>query len=331
VPISVLRFDLRAPAFSPARAEDLYATALDMAAYADERGMDSVTVSEHHGVDDGFLPSPLVMAAAIAGRTKRIRIGISALLAPLYDPLKLAEDLAVLDIVSRGRVATTLGLGYRPEEYAAFGRDFAARGRILDECIETLLAAWRGEPFSYRGRTVRVTPRPVTEPHPLLLLGGQSKAAARRAARFGLPFQPASNDAEMIALYQSECARRGVTPFLLPPGSGEMIFVSRDPERTWRALGPHLLHDAASYAAWQPADQLESVVFTRATTLEALRADGPYRVLTPEQCVERARAQGALATFVLFPLCGGTPPALAWESLRLYGDEVLPRIAATTS
>ena len=328
MPISILRFDLRAPDSSSARADALYAAALDMARYADEHGFDSVTVSEHHGTDDGFLPSPLVLAAALAGRTQRIRIGISALLAPLYDPLRLAEDLAVLDLASGGRVATTLGLGYRPEEYAAFGVDFDARGRLLDECIETLLTAWRGEPFAWRGRTVRVTPRPFTQPHPLLLVGGLSRAAARRAARFGLPFQPASNDAAMIALYRSECARLGVAnPLVLPPGSGEMIWVSRDPERSWRALGPHLLHDATSYAGWQPASQPASVVHSRATTVEALRAEGIYRVLTPDECVARARAQGPFAPFVLFPLCGGTPPDLAWEGLRLYAEEVLPRIA----
>jgi alkanesulfonate monooxygenase SsuD/methylene tetrahydromethanopterin reductase-like flavin-dependent oxidoreductase (luciferase family) len=328
MPISILRFDLRAPAFSPARIEDLYAAALDMAAYADEHGFDTVTVSEHHGVDDGFLPSPLVLAAALAGRTKRIRITISALLAPLYDPLKLAEDLAVLDIASRGRVATTLGLGYRPEEFAAFDRDFAKRAALLDECIETLLAAWKGDPFSFRGRRVRVTPRPFTQPHPMLLLGGQSKAAARRAARFGLPFQPASNDPEMLALYMSECARLGVqNPLLLPPGRGEVIWVSRDPEKTWKQIGPHLLHDALSYAGWQPAANKNSAVISHADSIEAIRAEGLYRVLTPDQCVERAKAQGAFAVFVLFPLCGGTPPEIGWESVRLYAEEVLPKLA----
>jgi hypothetical protein len=131
----------------------------------------------------------------------------------------------------------------------------------------------------------------------------------------------------MIALYQSECARLGVTPLVLPPGSGEMIFVSRDPEATWRALAPHLLHDAQSYASWQLPQQLQSVVHSDATTLDALRSGSVYRVLTPEQCVERGRAQGAFATFVLFPLCGGTPPALGWESVRLYAEEVLPQLS----
>jgi alkanesulfonate monooxygenase SsuD/methylene tetrahydromethanopterin reductase-like flavin-dependent oxidoreductase (luciferase family) len=324
--ISVLRFDLRAPARFPSQPAELYAAALDMARFADERGFDSITLSEHHGIDDGFLPAPLLVAAAMASRTERIRIGISALLAPLYDPVKLAEDLAVLDLLSRGRVTATLGMGYRPEEYAMFGRRFEERGRLLDEWLEVLLRAWRGERFTWQGRSVAVTPRPFTQPHPPIFVGGQSRKGALRAARFGLAYQPASNDPEAERLYREECTRRGTTPLLLPPGSGEMIWVSRDPERTWAELGEHLLYEARVYASWQPATQQSSTVHSRATTVEELRREGLYRVLTPEQCLARAREQGAYAAFVLYPLCGGTPPGLAWESVRLYADEVLAKL-----
>ena len=79
------------------------------------------------------------------------------------------------------------GLGYRPEEYAAHGKDWTERGALMDECVDAMLKAWTGEPFEYRGTTVRVTPRPLTQPHPTFMLGGTSKVAARRAARFGLP------------------------------------------------------------------------------------------------------------------------------------------------
>jgi alkanesulfonate monooxygenase SsuD/methylene tetrahydromethanopterin reductase-like flavin-dependent oxidoreductase (luciferase family) len=327
VAISVLRFDMRAPGATPERTQALYAAALEMAAWADARGFAAVTLSEHHASDDGFLPSPIAMAGAMAGRTKGIRIGVSALLLPLYDPVKLAEDLAVLDHASGGRVAVTVGLGYRPEEYAMFGREWATRGALFDEALSVLLRAFSGEPFEWRGRRVRVTPRPFTQPHPAVLVAGTSRAAARRAARFGLPFQPALNDPEVLSTYTEECKRLGVAnPLLLPPGSGETIIVSRDPERSWALLGPHLLHDARSYAGWQPAGQ-RSAVHSRATSVEALRAEGVYRVLTPEQCVARARERGPLADFVLFPLCGGTPPELAWQSLELYANDVLPHLA----
>jgi alkanesulfonate monooxygenase SsuD/methylene tetrahydromethanopterin reductase-like flavin-dependent oxidoreductase (luciferase family) len=325
--ISVLRFDLRAPARFPARHAELYEAALEMAAFADAKGFDSLTLSEHHGAEDGFLPSPLLVAAAMAGRTRRVRLGISALLAPLYDPVKLAEDLVVLDQLSRGRVTTTLGMGYRREEYAMFGRAYEERGKLLDEWLEVLLRCWRGERFLWQGRTVQVTPAPFTAPHPPVFVGGQSRRAALRAARFGLPFQPASNDRAMEQLYREACQQRGATPLLLPPGSGETIWVSRDPERTWREIGEHLLYEARTYAGWQPSYQQHSSVHSRATTVEELREEGLYRVLTPEACIERAQAQGRFSAFVLYPLCGGTPPALAWESLRLYAEEVLPKLA----
>jgi alkanesulfonate monooxygenase SsuD/methylene tetrahydromethanopterin reductase-like flavin-dependent oxidoreductase (luciferase family) len=324
--ISLLRFDLRRAPFSPADHASLYRAALELAEYADARGFTAISLSEHHAVDDGFLPSPLVLAAALAARTQKLRITISALLATLYDPVKLAEDLAVLDLASRGRVSTTLGMGYRPEEYASFGKDFAARGKLLDDCIELLLKAWTGEPFAWQGRTVRVTPRSFTQPHPPINAGGQSLAGARRAARFGLPYQPASNDAEMIALYRSECARLGKNAVVLPPGSGETFWVARDPERAWRELGPYLLYEATTYASWQPGYQQSSAVHSRAKSIEDLRAEGKFRVLTPDECVARAKAQGAWSTFVLYPLCGGTPPELGWESVKLFAEEVLPRV-----
>jgi alkanesulfonate monooxygenase SsuD/methylene tetrahydromethanopterin reductase-like flavin-dependent oxidoreductase (luciferase family) len=324
--ISVMRFDLRAPPRFGARHPELYDAALELAAFADEKGFDAISLSEHHGVDDGFLPSPLILAAALASRTRRVRISIAALLAPLYDPVKLAEDLAVLDLVSQGRVTTTLGMGYRREEFAMFGRSFADRGSLLDEWLEVLLRAWSGERFDWNGRLVQVTPAPFTKPHPPINVGGQSRRGALRAARFGLPYQPANNDLEMERTYLEACKRRGAAPQLLPPGSGEMIWVSRDPDRTWAAIGEHLLYEARVYSGWQPPGQQSSSVHSRASSVEELRREGLYRVLTPEECVARGRAQGPWAAFVLYPLCGGIPPALAWESVELYANEVLPKL-----
>ncbi len=326
--MSILRFDMRAPSFAKTSRRDLYSAALDMAAWADARGFESIVVSEHHGTDDGYLPSPLVLAGALVGRTQRIRIRVGAALLPLYDPVRLAEDLAVLDLASGGRVCVTAGLGYRAEEYAMFGVDWERRGALMDEGLDVLLRALSGEAFVYRGRPVRISPLPLSDPRELVMVGGMSKAAARRAARVGLAFQPGVNTPEVLQVYREECERQGVeSPLLLPPGSGEMIWVSEDPERTWREIGPHLLHDAMAYARWQPARQ-RSAVHSDAGSVEELRAEGKYRVLSPDECLEWAEAQGALTVFTHFPLCGGAPPEVGWRSLELYAEKVLPRLVS---
>jgi alkanesulfonate monooxygenase SsuD/methylene tetrahydromethanopterin reductase-like flavin-dependent oxidoreductase (luciferase family) len=323
--ISVLRLDMRTPAFSPANAPDLYAAALDMATFVDEKGFDMISLSEHHAAEDGYLPSPIPMAGCLVGRTRRIRIGVVALLLPLYDPIKLAEDLAILDLASGGRVSIVAGLGYRPVEYEMFGIDWKTRGQRMDESLDALMSAWKGEPFEYQGRRVHMTPPPFS-PAPPVAVGGTGRNAARRAARFGLPFQPSVNTPEVLEFYAAECAREGFeSPLALPPGSGEMIVVSEDPEKTWSQIGDYLLHEAVTYASWQPEGQ-RSAVHSDATTLEELRAEGRFLVLTPAECIERSKRRGPFADFVLYPLCGGTPPEHGWRSLELYADEVMPQL-----
>jgi len=318
---------MRAPSFGEAGRGELYAAALDMCAWADEHGFASIALSEHHGVEDGFMSSPLTMAGMVVGRTKKIVISISALLAPLYDPIRLAEDLATLDIGSGGRVAVVAGLGYRPEEYAACNKEFKRRGKLLDECLQILLTAWTGEPFEYRGATCVVTPVPITRPHPMIFVGGSTPAAAKRAARFGLPFAPPLHDDDLNALYRSECERLGVAqPYIVDPGEPVMTYIANDPETTWKEIGPYLLHDAVTYASWQRPDQ-RSFQHSKGTTIDAIRREGKYRVLTPEQALAWADEQGPAATFHHFPLGGGIPPRLGWASLELYAERVLPHLA----
>src|SRR2546421_10473261 len=148
-----LRYDLRVPPFAPTTHADLYGACLDQCAWADERGLDFVALSEHHGVEDGYLPAPLTLAAAIAGRTRRIPISIAAVLVPLHDPVRLAEELAVLALASGGRVSLVAGLGYRPEEFTMAGGERKARGRLPEEYVGGIRKAWTGGPFERGGRT----------------------------------------------------------------------------------------------------------------------------------------------------------------------------------
>src|SRR5256714_5395325 len=142
-----LRFDFRNPAFAGTTCAERYAAALDMAEWADRLGCVSIAVSEHHSSPDGYLPSPLPMLAAMAARTTNVRFMVAALIAPFYDPLRLAEDLAVLDHVSEGRVDVIVAGGYVHEEFAMYGVPMSERGRRVTETVATLKAAFAGEPL----------------------------------------------------------------------------------------------------------------------------------------------------------------------------------------
>jgi alkanesulfonate monooxygenase SsuD/methylene tetrahydromethanopterin reductase-like flavin-dependent oxidoreductase (luciferase family) len=319
---TVLRLNMTLPGIDPRANAARYAAALAMAEQADAAGFTAVTTDEHHGAPDGWMPSPLVFGGMLAARTTRAVISIQALLLPLHDPLRVAEDLIVSDLVSGGRLAVTLGVGYRPEEYAAHRKDWSRRGALMDEAVATLLAAWRGERIDRDGTEVRVTPAPLT-PQPPVMIGGSSRPSARRAARFGLPFAPPASLPELEAYYVEQCAEHGTTPVVVsPPGDLTIVFVAPDPDEAWPVIGPHLLHEATTYAGWQTPD-IRSSVHSHATTVDELRSEGIYEILSPAQCRERRAAKGAAAMFVLHPLCGGMPLDRAWECLRLFVDDVL--------
>ncbi|MFJ8932613.1 MULTISPECIES: LLM class flavin-dependent oxidoreductase [unclassified Streptomyces] len=321
MPVSVVRFNLVDPAGTPETLAARYQAAVEMARYADEQGIDTVQTEEHHGVANNWLPSPFTFAGAVLGATKRIAVTVSAIIGPLHDPLRLAEDIAVLDLLSGGRLVTVSGIGYRPEEYAQFDVEWKRRGKLQDELLETLLKAWTGEEFEFRGRRVRVTPRPFTQPHPLLLVGGSSKAAARRAARLGLPFFPSAHLPEIEAYYKELLEEYGTEGWTMMPGKvTPLLHLSDDPDRTWAEHGEHFLHEARTYASWQSQD-IKSAVKSGASSVEELRAEGVYRVLTPDECL----AQG-LDNYILHPLSGGMPLDEGRRSLQLYCENVLPRL-----
>jgi alkanesulfonate monooxygenase SsuD/methylene tetrahydromethanopterin reductase-like flavin-dependent oxidoreductase (luciferase family) len=320
--VKAIRLNLTQPEPGPDEMSARYQAAVEMAAYAEQHGFDLVNLEEHHGVPNGWSPAPLVLAGLILGRTSRLAVSIAALLLPLHDPLRVAEDIAVLDLASRGRLSVVLGVGYRPSEYAAHGKDWARRGALMDDSVDTLLKAWTGEPFDYRGTTVRVTPAPYTQPHPLVMVGGTAKASARRAARFGLPFSPAAHLPALEAYYHSQCEALGIEGMcLMPAPDVPMLFVHEDPDEAWATLGHHLLHEAATYSEWQTPD-VRSALRSSATTVEQLRAEGVYQVLTPEQ----AAAFGPDATYALHPLCGGMPVDEGWRCLTLFAEQVIPRL-----
>jgi alkanesulfonate monooxygenase SsuD/methylene tetrahydromethanopterin reductase-like flavin-dependent oxidoreductase (luciferase family) len=323
MPHLTLRYDLRVPSLATTTHGTQYAACLEQCAWADDHGFDTVVLSEHHGVEDGYLPAPVVLAGAVAGRTRRMRINISALLLPLHDPIRLAEQLAVLDLACAGRTSLVAGLGYRQEEFEMAGVDRRDRGRLLEEYVEVMRRAWTGEPFEWQGRRITVTPRPATQPHPIILVGGSTEVAARRAARLKLPFMPAIRDDALAEAYHAACKEVGFAGgwVLMPAGPG-FLHVSEDPERDWDRIAPYALYEAQTYHAWQTPGQ-RSQTDVDATTLDELKRSEAYRVVTPDECVALAEEAG---TLVFHPLMGGMPPELGWESLELFATKVVPRL-----
>ncbi|MCK9878888.1 LLM class flavin-dependent oxidoreductase [Frankia sp. Ag45/Mut15] len=323
-----LRFDFRNPDFAGTRMADRYAAGLDMVEWADSLGALSVIISEHHTSADGYLPSPVPMLGAMAARTSHVQLLVSALLAPFHDPLSLAEDLVVLDQLSRGRVDVLLAGGYVREEFEMFDVPLKERPKRVTETVATLKGAFTGEPFEYRGRTVRVTPGPYRPGGPTVLLGGTSEPAARRAARIADGFMPGVP--EVWEFYRDEVIKLGrPDPGPNTSGDNRVVFLAEDPDKTWEQVGPYFLHETNSYVDWAMQNNA-ATPYPPAASIDELRAGGIYSVLTPEQFVEQLRA--APAPFVCFhPLCGGIPPELGWSSLRLFERDVIPAFAPGTT
>ena len=318
-----MRFDMRSPS-TGAPTPDLYRAALDMAEWAETRGCVSTIICEHHTSSDGYLPSPVVLASAIAARTTTLPIMIAAALLPLYDPIRLAEEMAVLDNLSQGRVSYVLAIGYRPAEYEMYGADFHRRGRIGEDKLRLLLQAKTGEPFEHDGRSIHVTPAPLTPGGPLVLWGGGSVAAARRAGRFGLGFLSQGGPPGLEQVYEDAAREAGHEPgmCLVPPvDQPTVVFVADDVDRAWDELGPYLMNDVRGYAEWNIGDTTTASL-SFAQSADELRAENrSHRIVTVAEAVEMV---GSGMPLGLHPLVGGVPPEVAWPYLRTVVDEVMP-------
>lgn len=310
-----LRFDMRAPDWAGPAAE-LYAAAIDMCAWSETRGAVLAVLSEHHGTDDGHLPAPLMLASAIAARTRSLAILLAAVPIPLWDPVRLAEQMSVLDLISSGRVSYVFGVGHRAEEYEHFGIDMTSRGRVADEILAVLGPLVCGEPVEYRGRRVRVTPACASSSGPLILIAGGTKAAARRAGTLGLGFISQTDLGGLKEFYEAQCRAHGHEPGVFQgpvTGAPTTVFVADDVDEAWDTLGPFLLHDAMTAASYRLHDDTVASI-TRAHSVAALRAEnGPYRVLTCDEATDYVRSGKPLP---LHPLCGGLPPDRAWPFLE---------------
>lgn len=321
-----MRFDFRNPAQAGTSMTDRYRAGLDMATWADQQGFVSIVLSEHHGSADGYLPSPLPMAAAVAARTEQIRIMISAVIAPLHDPLRLAEDAAVVDLISGGRLDLVLANGYVADEFTMFGVPLGERARRTRAAVETLRTAWGGAPFEHDGRAARVTPQPERSGGggPSLSLGGSTTAAAERAAKIADGFTPS-----MPEVWEPYRAARIALGHPDPgPYFGVAVgnfHIAEDVEAGWAEVGEYFLHETNAYGRWMTEAGMEGM-FRPAADVDAVREQGMYRVLTPEMLATEIDAAGPFAFVLFHPLLGGIPPEPAWRSLHLFEHDVRRRL-----
>ena len=314
-----IRFDMRAPEIG-APAPELYKAATEMCAWAESRGCVAAVLCEHHGAKDGYLPSPLLLASAIAACTEQLLLNLVVIL-PFYDPVRLAEDMSVLDQISAGRATYVFGIGYRAEEFEHFGLSLADRGRMADEKLGLLRRLLAEDEVVHDGRRITVTPRPHTPGGPAMMWGGASLAAARRAGRNGLGLLANGDVPGLLEAYQDACRQHGHEPgFTMVPqrDTPTVCFVADDVDAAWDEIGKYLLHDALSYSEWNPDNQVSANI-TDAKTVDELRRSPSHLILTVDDAAARM-CNGEMLN--LSPLCGGLPPELAWPYLRRAADAV---------
>ena len=323
-----LAFDMRAPDWGAPRA-DLYAAAVEMAAFGDRIGINGINLMEHHGSEDGYLPQPFLLASAMAAVTKTINFSLGAVLLPLLDPVLVAEQIAILDLISGGRARVIFGAGYVPSEFAMFNTSTKDRAKRLDAGIEIILRALRGERFEKDGRPIFVRPLPIRDPADIIMAGGAVPASARRAARFDIGLGPMNPD--IVDIYLAECERLGQKPrtyFRPVPGMPLGVHLCEDPDQGWQAIERHAVHVITEYAKWaeQEGDASNSP-FKGLTDPKVLRQAGLFAAWTPEMLLEKLPQLPNHGTISFQPLLGGLAPEEGWKSLRLV-EQVLPAMKA---
>lgn len=321
-------FDMRAPDWGAPRA-DLYAAAVEMAAFADRIGIAGINLMEHHGSEDGYLPQPFLLASAMAAVTRNIHFSLGAVILPLHDPVIVAEQVAILDLISGGRCRVIFGAGYVPSEFAMFGTSTRDRAKRLDAGIEIILRALRGERFEKDGRPIFVRPLPTRDPADIIMAGGAVPASARRAARFDIGLGPMNS--ETADLYLEECRKLGQSPrtFFRPvPGMPLGVHLCEDPEAGWQVIERHAVHVITEYAKWaeQEGDASQSP-FRGLSDPAVLRAAGLFAAWTPQMLLEKLPALPEHGTISFQPLLGGLAPEQGWKSLKLL-EQTLPDIKA---
>lgn len=311
---------------------DLYAEVLEFAAYTETLGFDGAWVAEHHAADDGYQPAPNIALAALAARTKRMKLGAAIALAPLYHPVRFAEECAVLDILSNGRLETAIAIGYRKREAEMYGVDFTKRGARTDEFLEIATRLWRGETVTFEGKHFQVSGAKITPPAPRgripLYIGGFAEKAIARVAKYADGY---FGNMEICDLYAEKLRAAGKDP---TQGrvriQGLFVVVARDPEKAMDELAPYFSHVNNSYGQWLHEDKASTGLADGATLkpmdLDAFKKAGILTILTPDKAIEmfnRMREKAPVEHFMMM-LPPGIPTKQFAPYAELFAKEVIP-------
>ena len=305
-----------------------YAQTLDQIAHAETQGFDSVWLTEHHFCDDGYTPSPLVIAAAIGARTSRMRIGTNLIILPLHNPVRIAEDAATLSLLTGGRFDLGVGIGYRADEFAAFGRELKFRPSLMEEAVTIIRRAWAGEVVDFAGKrfTVgrhRISPQPDVPPR--ILMGGMAPAAIERAARIADGFLSTGGIGEDV--YTEALAASGRPGAVI---AGHWAIISPDPTAEAALVGPHVLYQANEYIRWGAFGPPDTTPLFKDGP-EAI-ANGLYSLWDADEAVEnlwKLISGNALIQDIHFwAQFPGEPIAQGQRRIDYIAAEVLPRLRA---
>lgn len=323
---------------------DFYRAQFDQMQAVEDLGYDVIWVTEHHFIEDGYLPSLLPVAAVIGDRTKRVRIGTYVLLLPLHQPLRVAEDAAVVDIISNGRLILGLGQGYRLEEFAGFCIDRDQRPRMFEEGIEILQGVWTQDNFSYSGqhyqvKNVTLTPKPVQQPYPPLGIGARGRKPTRRAAKYGCHLMGGALG--QYEIYVNALKEYGRDPKDYDVMNLRPIYVHRDPAQAWKEAGEHIFYLFQNYGKWfGAAADLKSDTRLGAMNVASfadIRATDFWRDIviagSPEQVTERLlkEHERAPCDHLLFFVLPGLAYDKMLQSMRLFAEEVMPHLRPLTT
>jgi alkanesulfonate monooxygenase SsuD/methylene tetrahydromethanopterin reductase-like flavin-dependent oxidoreductase (luciferase family) len=323
--------DFRCPPGSDYTLQDVYAQTVEQVALLDRLGLDQVWFSEHHFVEDGYLPSFVPVAGAVAAVTTRMRISTNIAIVPFSHPIRLAEDLAVLDQLSNGRMEFGAGLGYAPHEFRAFGFPVSHRVSRTEECLDILRLAWSGERFSYHGKRyrfedVRVTPDPVQPGGPPLWLAMSSRPSIERAVRYRTHVLP-QGASSLIAGWREQLLAAGGDPMQHRLGIIRTFLVTDDPERDWPPLRAAERYRMQVYGRFFA----EAGLGNAGTFNEEDRI--PQRVFVGDVDACAAELTSFIRTYgltdvVTWGSAPGLPPAALTPSMERFAAEVVPKVRA---